>query len=271
MKRLRHYSKDTAIVLSCFGSVESLHHYQNFHEQIKKEFLEHTIEMSFSSRTILKKLQRKDISFHTLPQILANIDRAGFRKVVVVSVNLFPTDEHEFVLKTVRGFEQFSLQRFETTKALLSRSKATSDFLVSLQDHFRKLHPQAAILYIAHGSPYLNQAGIFSLDYAKNFLKSLDNKTELCTLEGVYPCAAMLSQYQKQWKQQNIKKILIVSLLLVSGSHFNEDILEIVALLEKNFSVEIAQLEKEPFAVLPLPQTQKIVKDEINLALKKIH
>jgi len=104
MKRYRHYKKDKAIVLSCFGSVIEQQMYEDLKSEIEAEFDGIDVYLSFSSRMVLKDLHKRDIHYPNLPQLLANIDLMGYKNIIVSSINLFPTDEHELLLRTVEGF-----------------------------------------------------------------------------------------------------------------------------------------------------------------------
>lgn len=272
MKRWRHYTKETAIVVAGFGSVKSLAHYQNFHRQVAAEFNEQDVFLSFSSRTILKKLARKEIFIKNLPQTLADLDREGYKKVVVVSLNLFPTDEEKELQQIVEGFSAFTPQKILLTPALFSRTKIFSQFLFDLHSAFRREHPNANLLYLAHGSPYLQQAGAYALEYARNFLKTLDDNCDFFTIEGVYPFSLCQESYKKKLQLASQKEIVLVSLLLVSGAHFDEDIIDLKEELEKDFSVSMASTLKEDsnFYLLGNPDLQKIISTEIKNALRKI-
>ena len=58
MKRYRHYNKDKAIVLSCFGSVIEQNKYLELKKLVAKKFEDCDVFLSFSSRMVLKDLQK---------------------------------------------------------------------------------------------------------------------------------------------------------------------------------------------------------------------
>jgi len=76
--------------------------------EVEERFKEVDIFLSFSSRMVLKDLKRRGIEYKNLPQVLADVDMLGYRNIVVASINLFPTDEHELLIRTVNGFREFS-------------------------------------------------------------------------------------------------------------------------------------------------------------------
>jgi sirohydrochlorin cobaltochelatase len=132
MKRYRHYTKDKAIILSCFGSIIEQNKYENLKNIIQNEFSECDIFLSFGSRMVLKHLHKQGESYKNLPQTLADVDMAGYKNIIVASINLFPTDEHKVLQNTVKGFKLFSLANIRYTDAILTKTKYTTNFLQNL-------------------------------------------------------------------------------------------------------------------------------------------
>ena len=60
MKRYRHYNKDTAIILSCFGSVVEQNKYLEFEQYIQKSFENIPVFTAFSSKMVIKKLAKEN-------------------------------------------------------------------------------------------------------------------------------------------------------------------------------------------------------------------
>jgi len=83
--------------------------YLDLLEEVKGEFEGIDVFLSFSSRMVLKDLHKRQMDYKNLPQVLADVDWLGYRNIVVASINLFPTDEHELLIRTVKGFKQFSM------------------------------------------------------------------------------------------------------------------------------------------------------------------
>ena len=77
MKRYRHYNKDKAIILSCFGSVVSYKLYEELKKRVEEEFKECDVFISFGSRMVIKKLKKEGVEYKNLPQVLADVDMLG--------------------------------------------------------------------------------------------------------------------------------------------------------------------------------------------------
>ncbi len=270
MKRYRHYKKDKAIVLSCFGSVVEQEKYKQLKIIIEKEFDDVDVYLAFSSRMVLKALNKEEILYKNLPQVLSDLDMMGYKNIIVSSINIFPTDEHDVIKNTVAGFNQFSLSNIRSTNAILTKAKETTLFLKDLNSKVTK--DGITNLYIIHGTPRLDNAGIASITYAHDFLDKLSDDNFCCSLEGAFPYYAVKEQLVQDMKRQGVKKIQIIPMLLVSGNHYKKDMNEIKGELSVEFDVEIVPTltQSEQFNFIELPMIVNIIKDNLQETIQKL-
>lgn len=271
MKRFRHYNRKRAIVLACFGSVIEEQKYLDLEEKVREEYPDCEVFTSFSSRMVIKFLKkRKKVQYKNIPQTLADVDMQGFKHVVVVSVNIYPTDEHEFIKKIVDGFAHFSMANLRVTDTILNTSKNTTSYLMNLNNQVSK--EDTANLYIIHGTPKLNTIGIDSISYTSDLLELIDERNFACSLEGAFPYFAIKDALRQKIKAKGFKKIQIVPLLLVSGNHYIKDMFEIKDDLSDEFEASIAPslTSSENFNLIELPQTQEIILKNIKDSFKML-
>jgi len=270
MKRYRHYKKDKAIVLSCFGSVVEQEKYKQLKIIIEKEFEGVDVYLAFSSRMVLKALNKEELLYKNLPQVLSDLDMMGYKNIVVSSMNIFPTDEHDVIQNTVAGFNQFSLSNIKNTNAILTKAKETTLFLKDLNNQVTK--DGIANLYIIHGTPRLDNAGIASITYAHEFLDKLSDDNFCCSLEGAFPYYAVKEQLVQDMKKQGVKKVQIIPMLLVSGNHYKKDMNEIKGELSVDFDVSIVPTltQSEQFNFIELPMIVDIIKDNLQETITKL-
>ncbi|MCV6606686.1 MAG: sirohydrochlorin cobaltochelatase, partial [Campylobacterales bacterium] len=270
IKRYRHYNKDRAIILSCFGSVVQQQKYLELKSFIEEQFEDIDVFIAFSSRMVIKKLAKKGEEYKNLPQVLADVDMLGYKKIVVASINLFPTDEHDYISSIVDGFKNFSLSHIKLTKAVLTKAKDTTKFLMELSEAVKK--EETANLFIIHGTPDLDNAGIASIKYAEDMLADLSPNNYSCSLEGAHPFYAVKDSLVAKWKEKGIKNIQVVPLLLVSGNHFVKDMVEIRDELSEDFNVGIAPslTKSENFNLIEMESVRKIIKTNISEKLKQV-
>jgi sirohydrochlorin cobaltochelatase len=270
MKRYRHYKKDTAIILSCFGSVVEQEKYNQLKKVIEKEFKGIDIYLAFSSRMVLKVLNKAKNIYKNLPQVLSDLDMMGYKNIIVSSINIFPTDEHDVIKNTVDGFNKFSLSNIKNTDAILTKAKDTTIFLKDLNTKVSK--NGIANLFIIHGTPRLDNAGIASINYASDFLKHIGLNNFCCSLEGTFPYYALKEQLIDDMKRKGIKKIQIIPMLLVSGNHYKKDMNEIKNDLSKDFDTQIVEslTQSKQFNFIELPKIIDIIKNNLKETITKL-
>ena len=270
MKRYRHYKKDKAIILSCFGSVIEQDKYLDLKKQVERTFKDVDLFLSFSSRMVLKDLHKRDMNYKNLPQVLADTDMLGYKNIIVSSINLFPTDEHEMVKNIVNGFNNFSLANIRYSSAILTKSKDTTLFLKSLDELVTI--KDIANLYVIHGTPALELGGIESITYTAEFLSMIGDNNYTCSLEGGFPFYAVKERLIKQMKNDGIKNIQIIPMLLVSGNHYIKDMVEIKDELSSHFNSSIVDTHSkgERFNLIELETTTTIILNNIKEEIIKL-
>lgn len=271
LKRFRHYNRKRAIVLACFGSVIEQQKYLDLEEKVREAYPDCEVFTSFSSRMVIKLLKKKKKEIYkNLPQTLADVDMQGFKHVVVVSVNIFPTDEHEFLKKIVNGFKLFSMANLGITNALLTKTKDTTLFLNDLNEKVSK--EETANLYIIHGTPKLDTIGIDSINYTASYLEQIDDRNFTCSLEGAFPYFYMKDAVKQKIKKAGFKKVQIIPMLLVSGNHYIKDMYEIKDDLADTFESSIVKplTNSENFNLLELEKTEEIILTNIKESFKML-
>jgi len=276
MKRYRHYDKETAIILSCFGSVIEQDKYLEFEKYIQENFADIPVFTAFSSKMVIKELAKENKVYKNLPQVMADVDMMGYKRYVVVSVNIFPTDEHEVLTRMVKGFREFSLANIRYSMPLLHKTKESSIYLSNLDKKIRAKDGDAINLYIIHGVPVMNLAGHEAVNYTSEFLKMIDENNLTCSLEGEFPFFAIKDAIKREiLKRTNGSmdvKVNIVPLLLVSGNHYDNDMREIADEVAKYANADIVASinDDEKFNLLGQKEVREIFKNSIEVELKKL-
>jgi len=270
MKRYRHYKKDKAIVLACFGSVIEQEMYLSLKKEVEAKFEGVDVFLSFSSRMVLKDLQKRGMDYKNLPQVLADVDMLGYRNIIVASINLFPTDEHELLVRTVEGFKNFSYANIRATKAIINKTKETSLLLKKMNESINQ--EQWANLYVIHGVPILDLAGLSSVSYTDAFLKAISKKNYTCSLEGAFPYYAMKERLMEQMREDGVTHVQVVPLLLVSGNHYFKDMVEISDELGEQFESRVVPsiTNAERFNLIELEDIRSVIFQNIKEEITKL-
>ena len=270
MKRYRHHKRDKAIILACFGSVIEQQMYLELKEEVKKRFEGVDVFLSFSSRMVLKDLTKRGMEYKNLPQVLADVDMMGYKNIIVTSVNLFPTDEHELLIRIVKGFNSFSLANIRYTKAIINKTKETSLALKELNEKISQ-EPWAN-LYVIHGVPILDLAGLSAVGYTDEFLKLMGSRNYTCSLEGAFPYYAVKERLIEQMREDGITHVQVVPMLLVSGNHYRKDMVEIKDELAEHFNSRIVPsvTKSERFNLIELESIRAIIVQNIKEEIIKL-
>lgn len=270
MKRYRHYNKKRAIILSVFGSVIEQKKYLDFKELVAKRFDDADIFLAISSRMVLKDLLAQGFEYKTPAQMLADVDMLGYKNIIVASINLFPTCEHELLKKTVEGFQNFSFANIRCTHAILTKTKETTLFLKELDATISK--KSRANLYVIHGTPKLELGGLASVAYSANYLEERRALNYTCSLEGAFPFFAIKEELIAKMKRDGVKKVQVVPLLLVSGNHYINDMQEIKEELGHHFQSKIVSsiTHDAKFNLLETAMVQEIIFNNIDEEMRKL-
>ena len=270
MKRYRHYKKDKAIILSCFGSIIEQQKYLDLKKSIEEQFEGIDVFIAISSRMVLKGLIKHGFEYKSLAQTIADVDMHGYKNIVVASINLFPACEHELLKKTVEGFRHFSFSNIRLSNAIFTKTKDTTLFLKELDEKVSK--KKTANLYVIHGTPKLELGGLESVTYSARYLEQKRKGNYACSLEGAFPFFAIKDELIEKIKKDGFKKVQIVPMLLVSGNHYIKDMAEISEELGEHFKTKIAKSlsEDEKFNLLQMPTIKEIIVNNIKEEIIKL-
>jgi sirohydrochlorin cobaltochelatase len=250
--------------------------YLTFQKYIQESFSDATVFIAFSSKMVIKELAKKGEVYKNLPQVMADVDVEGYKRYIVVSVNIFPTDEHEVLMRMVKGFREFSLANIRYTNALLQKTKETSNYLNFLDAKIREKNEDIINIYIIHGVPVLNLPGLEAVNYVSDFLKMINERNLVCSLEGAFPFFAIKNAIKrdilKLTNGEKTAKVQIVPMLLVSGNHYDKDMKEICEEVGEYCDTSIVEsfTEDEKFNLIEQEEVRKIFIENIAIKIKKL-
>ncbi|MGF1723766.1 sirohydrochlorin cobaltochelatase [Photobacterium nomapromontoriensis] len=275
MKRLRHHTEGTAIVLSCFGSVVEQARYLSLQQRIASQYPNCEVKLALSSKMVVKKLAKQGECYQNLPQVMADLDMAGFQRILVVSCYLFPTDEHLQLCNMVKGFRQFSLASIEHTPAILHHTRHASNIMAALDQRFSD--GSDVNLFVHHGAPLLDNPGHQAIHYCDSLLARLSERHFSCSLEGAWPFHLVANSLQQNMLacsplDENARPTLrLIPLLLVSGNHFVNDLAQIKERFDEVFDVSVAEpVYGDKFCLLDLPELQAVIDQQIAEGLTRL-
>jgi len=132
--------------------------------------------------------------------------------------------------------------------------------------------PGWANLYIIHGVPVLDRAGLASVSYAEGLLTRLGEHNYTCSLEGAYPWYALKESLIAQMKAEGVERVQVVPMLLVSGNHYRKDMAEITEELSEHFEARIvpSQSASDRFNLIELESIRSVIMNNIQEEITKL-
>ncbi len=268
--------KDTAIVLCVFGS--SYEHgknsINNFMKTIADKYTDYTVELSYTSKVVRKKLQQAGEAVKSLPQTISDLAESGIKKIIVQSLHVVPGYEYNDIHTIVRAMGNLPKTELEivVTKPLIANSQSLSEVSSALLEICEPCLSDEAILFVGHGTDHEGGLAYPALQYE---LSKLNKNAYVCILgedkfEGeVNPS---LESVLEILKERNTKKVSIHPLLMVVGVHVKQDIggedEGSISSTIKNCGYELKQTQK---GLLEYHSITKILQNRLDEALKKIN
>ncbi|MEN8198639.1 MAG: sirohydrochlorin cobaltochelatase [Thermodesulfobacteriota bacterium] len=206
-----------AIILSTFGtSSRAEPPLEIFQQAVEQQFPGHEKFWAYSSDIICRKKKLPG-----LQESLAQVEAAGFRKVVVQPLHIFPGTEYQHMAETCEYFPGLRVFLGET---LFHRWEFVKETLGVLESEFLTAEEGLNILAL-HGTPLtadpVNSAylGLERLvrDRYPNVLAS--------SLEGVPDQQAMLSSIKRQKHRDSYKRVKIIPVMYIAGMHAEQDLM----------------------------------------------
>ncbi len=226
----RSLKRDPAIVITAFGTTTVASATFDFFEaQLKKEaagmIKNYPIEWSFTSEIVRERANRAfkekgiDKYYKSLPQVLANLEAEGYRKVVVQPLHIFAGQEYQEVVKTVKAFKSLGL-RIELGYTLTHDWEMLFESIAAIESEF--LTPDQGCNVIAiHGSPltFIGTTGAYvGMD---RYLEHKYQNTFVGAMDGLLTAEQALNKA----KNCAIKRIKYIPYLFVAGDHIMNDVM----------------------------------------------
>ena len=193
--------------------------------KIRATFPEYEVRSAFTSRIIIKKLAERDgIKIDTEKQALDKLKAEGYTEVIVQPLHLEAGDEYEKVSRVVERYAQSkAFAKISLGRPVLyytGQEGKSDDYTIAIkaiQSQLPKLDKYDAVAMMGHGGVHPSNAAyaVFQMKMQDAGLKNVF----VFTVEG-YPT---VEDVIKKCKEQKIKKVLLMPLMVVAGDHANND------------------------------------------------
>ena len=226
----RTLKKEPAVVIAAFGTTTQARvTYDFFEDQLRKElppeYRDLKIVWAFTSEIVRERANAKfskagsEERYRSLPQVLADLENEGYRKVAVQSLHIFPGQEFEDLEREIEAFRMIGL-RIEYGGTLLHEWPWVFETISVLEKEF--LAPDEGYnVLVAHGTPETfvgSNATYLGLD------RYLGRKYANVAVGGV---DGVLTREQalETVKASPVKRARLIPFMYVAGDHIMNDIM----------------------------------------------
>ncbi|HIJ79226.1 MAG: sirohydrochlorin cobaltochelatase [Desulfobulbaceae bacterium] len=226
----RTLKADPAIVIVAFGTTTKARAtYDFFEEQLRaslpEQYQKYKIAWAFTSEIVRERANQKFAEqgaatrYRSLPQVLADLEDEGYRRVGLQSLHIFPGQEYLDMEREIAAFAGLGM-RIEYGGTLFHEWEGVFETIEHLEQEF--LAPdQGSNVLVVHGTPqtfpgsnstYLGLDRYLSRKYKNVFVAGVD---------GVLT----RDQALEQAKAYPGKRVRLIPMMYVAGDHIMNDIM----------------------------------------------
>jgi len=206
-----------AIIIAAFGtSSRAKTPLALFETAVEKQFPDYEVFWAYTSEIICRKL-----TLPTIKEALAKVEAAGFRKVVVQPLHIFPGTEYQQLAETC---EYFPGLRVFLSETLLHRWNFVKSSLQILEKDF--LAPDQGVNILAlHGAPLTaDPVNVVYLGLEKLVADRYPNVLTV-SIEGVPDQDAAFSRIERDNLADKYRTARIIPVMYFAGMHAEQDLM----------------------------------------------
>lgn len=196
---------------------------ERIQERVRETFSDYEVRRAFTSHMIIKVLKDRDgITCDTPKQALDKLVQEGYTEVIVQPLHLIPGEEYDYVKGVVHRFKKKkAFQKIKLGRPALyykgEEDGRPNDYGV-LVDAIKEIIPRdKVVVFMGHGTIHYANACYPCLQCV--FHDYGFSNVYLGTVEG-YPT---LQDVIRKLKEDKIKEVTLIPLMLVAGDHAKND------------------------------------------------
>jgi len=215
--RIPKLKSKPAIIIAAFGtSSRAKAPLALFQAAVEKQFPDHEVFWAYTSEIICRKL-----TLPTVKAMLATVEAAGFRKVVVQPLHVFPGTEYQQLAETCEYFPGLRVLLSET---LFHRWDFVKSSLAVIEKDFLSADQGLNILAL-HGTPLAaDPANIVYLGFEKLVSDRYPNVLA-ASIEGIPDHEAVLAKIEREELADKYKTARIIPVMYFAGMHAEKDLM----------------------------------------------
>ena len=206
-----------AIIVAAFGSSRrGKAALDDIDKKIRDFFPDHQIFWGYTSEIIRKKT--KTPSLH---ETLAKVVSDGFRKAVVLPLQIFPGIEYREIADTARNYPGINILVGET---LMHRWDFVKEVLSVVESDF--LEPQQGLNLLAlHGTPMVGDPANSGYLGLERMVADKYENVLAASLEGVPDHFAVMEKISRENLARRYRRVRILPMMYIAGLHVEDDLM----------------------------------------------
>ena len=187
---------------------------------LQNVFVDRDFYRAYTSKIVMKRLLEDDgIKVSDLNTVLQELKDKGYEDVLVQMTHLLMGEEYSKKIMTIIHDFKDSFKKFNVGRPLLADDFDHSLTVAALATELPELLPDEAVVFVGHGSPNIHNP---SYNLLEKRLQAYGIPAVIGVVEeNDHP---NYEDMLKALKKLNVKKVLLVPLLLVCGDHAHNDI-----------------------------------------------
>ncbi len=187
-------------------------------KSIREAFSGYELRRAFTSGFIIGKLAKRDgVNIDDAAGALEKLKDEGFSRIVVQPLHIIPGYEYHKVKKTVYEFERKkAFDEIVLGEPLLFNNEDYKTTIEAIKFQFKDISEDEAVVFMGHGTAHFSNACYYCL---QSYMDEEGINAYIANVEG---CPSLCDAISKL-KEKNIKKIVLMPLMLVAGDHAIND------------------------------------------------
>jgi len=190
---------------------------ESIENDTKEKFPDFEVRRAFTSKIIRKKIKKRDgIKILSPADAIDKMITEGFNEIYVQSLHIIPGLEYHDLIHTVFKKRKEKNVKIKLGHPLLSEEAGYRNTIEALKQQTDKFFGKY-IVFIGHGTHHPANASYSQL---QNMMQEKNKKMYVANIEG-YPELHLLIN---KLKKKNVKKVVLMPLMVVAGDHAKNDI-----------------------------------------------
>lgn len=184
-------------------------------QKIAEEFKEYKIYRAFTSKMIIKKLEKSGLHIMTVEEALEQMKADGIKELIVQPTHVINGIENDEMMEAIKAAAK-NFQSVAIGSPLLNDTRDYKKLAKAVVED-NPVSEDEILMLMGHGTSHYSNSAYPALEYV--FKEMGYSNILVGTVEG-YPS---FEEAVKQLEKTNKKKVTLLPLMIVAGDHANND------------------------------------------------